>query len=88
MSQGSVIIVLNTSLPCISQHVSLIHVAVCGNGEEEEGEGERGRRRRMRVKQLVEDEEERRRRRRRRKSYTLTVKFMVGSEGAVCVLAW
>ena len=56
MSQRSVIIVLNTSLPCISQHVSLIHVAVCGNGEEE-GEGERGRRRRMRVKQLVEDEE-------------------------------
>ena len=57
MSQGSVIIVLNTSLPCISQHVSLIHVAVCGNGEEEEGEGERERRRSMRVKQLVEDEE-------------------------------
>ena len=40
MSQGSVIIVLNTSLPCISQHVSLIHVAVCGNGEEEEEEEE------------------------------------------------
>ena len=59
MSQGSVIIVLNTSLPCISQHVSLIHVAVCGNGEEEEeeGEGDRGRRSSMRVKQLVEDEE-------------------------------
>ena len=57
MSQGSVIIVLNTSLPCISQHISLIHVAVCGNGEEEAGVGERGRRS-MRVKQLVEDEEE------------------------------
>ena len=41
----------------------------------------------MRVKQLAEDEEGRRRRR-RRKSYTLIVKFMVGSEGAVFVLAW
>ena len=85
MSQVSVIIVLNTSLPCISQHVSLIHVAVCGNGEEEEGEGERGRRRSMRVKQLVEDEEGKEEEEILH-SYCLIYGWKLGCY--VCVLAW